>query len=76
VEGESPYPEIINITQRKLIKKKMIKLVKLCLIRYRNMHGIMGNNRNKSMRSEAPDIIKQMIGETSLIQYKLDELHG
>lgn len=40
------------------------------------MHGIMGNNRNKSMRSEASDIIKQMIGETSLIQYKLDELHG
>jgi hypothetical protein len=40
------------------------------------MHIIMGNNRNKSMRSEAPDIIKQMIGETSLIQYKLDELHG
>ncbi len=28
------------------------------------MHGIMGNNRNKSMRSEASDIIKQMIGET------------
>jgi len=76
VEGESPYPEIINITQRKLIKKKMIKLVKLCLISCRTMHIIMGNNRNKSMRSEAPDIIKQMIGETSLIQYKLDELHG
>ena len=54
----------------------MIKLVKLCLISCRTMHIIMGNNRNKSMRSEAPDIIKQMIGETSLIQYKLDELHG
>ena len=76
MEEESPYPEIINITQRKLIKKKMIKLVKLCLISCRTMHIIMGNNRNKSMRSEAPDIIKQMIGETSLIQYKLDELHG
>ena len=76
MEGESPYPEIINITQRKLIKKKMIKLVKLCLIRYRNMHGIMGNNRNKSMRSEASGIIKQMIGETSLTQDELDELHG
>ncbi len=49
----------------------MIKLVKLCLIRYRNMHGIMGNNRNKSMSSEASDIIKQMIGDmlkTSLTQ--------
>ena len=79
MEEESPYPEIINITQRKLIKKKMIKLVKLCLIRYRNMHGIMGNNRNKSMRSEASDIIKQMIGETlktSLTQNELDELYG
>ena len=64
MEGESPYPEIINITQRKLIKKKMIKIVKLFLIRCRTMHSIMGNNRNESMRSEASDIIKQMIGET------------
>ena len=79
MEGESPYPEIINITQRKLIKKKMIKLVKLCLISCRTMHIIMGNNRNKSMRSEASGIIKQMIGDmlkTSLTQDELDELLG
>jgi len=36
----------------------------------------MGNNRNESMRSEASGIIKQMIGETSLIQDELDELLG
>ncbi len=43
------------------------------------MHGIMGNNRNKSMSSEASGIIKQMIGDmlkTSLTQDELDELHG
>ena len=76
MEEESPYPEIINITQRKLIKKKMIKLVKLCLISCRTMHIIMDNNRNKSMRSETSGIIKQMIGETSLTQDELDELYG
>jgi len=54
----------------------MIKLVKLCLISCRTMHSIMGNNRNESMRSEASGIIKQMIGETSLIQDELDELLG
>ena len=79
MEGESPYPEIINITQRKLIKKKMIKIVKLSLISCRTMHSIMGNNRNKSMSSEASGIIKQMIGDmlkTSLTQNELDELYG
>ncbi len=40
------------------------------------MHSIMGNNRNKSMRSEVSGIIKQMIGETSLTQDELDELYG
>ena len=50
----------------------MIKIVKPFLISCRTMHIIIGNNRNKSMRSEASDIIKQMIGETSLIQDVLD----
>ena len=57
----------------------MIKIVKLCLIHYGTMHSIMGNNRNKSMRSEASGIIKQIIGDmlkTSLTQDELDELHG
>ena len=57
----------------------MIKLVKLCLISCRTMHIIMGNNRNKSMRSEASGIIKQIIGDmlkTSLTQDELDELLG
>jgi len=36
----------------------------------------MGNDCNESMRSEASDIIKQMIGETSLTQNELDELYG
>ena len=45
----------------------------------RTMHGIMGNDRNEAMRSEATDIIKRMIGKvlkTSLTQEEFDKLHG
>lgn len=45
----------------------------------RTMHGIMGNDRNEAMRSEASDIIKRMIRKvlkTSLTQAEFDKLHG
>jgi hypothetical protein len=45
----------------------------------RTMHGIMGNDRNEAMRSEASDIIKRNIGKVlkaSLTQAEFDKLHG
>jgi len=45
----------------------------------RTMHGIMGNDRNEAMRSEASDIINRMIGKVlkvSLTQDEFDKLHG
>ncbi len=45
----------------------------------RTMHGIMGNDRNEAMRSEASDIIKQMIRKVlkvSLTQDEFDKLHS
>ncbi len=45
----------------------------------RTMHGIMSNDRNEAMRSEASDIIKRMIGKMlkiSLTQDKFDKSHG
>lgn len=45
----------------------------------RTMHGIMGNDRNEAMRSEASDIIRRMIGKVlkvSLTQAEFDKLHS
>jgi hypothetical protein len=45
----------------------------------RTMHGIMGNDRNEAMRSEASYIIKRMIRKVlkdSLTQDKFDKLHS
>jgi len=45
----------------------------------RTMHGIMGNDRNEAMRSEASDIIKRMIRKVlkvSLTQDEFDKLHS
>jgi len=45
----------------------------------RTMHGIMGNDRNEAMRSEATDIIRRTIGKVlkaNLTQDEFDKLHG
>lgn len=45
----------------------------------RTMHGIMGNDLNEAMRSEASDIIRRMIGKVlkaSFTQAEFDKLHS
>ena len=45
----------------------------------RTMHGIMNNDRNAAMRSEASDIITRLIGKVlknTLTQAEFDKLHG